>query len=71
MRIVHVLPSANDAYQKSLHRPEQRALGSTVEQVWRQLLRRPERFTSLAVSLFLDAAITSADYVRRYADDVA
>lgn len=70
VRLVHVLPPENDAYQQSLHRPEHRALGSTVEQVWQRLLRRPDRFTSVDPSLFLDPDITSREYVLRYAGDV-
>lgn len=68
VRVVHVLPSANAAYQQSLHRPEHWALGSTVDEVWRSLLRRPDRFLSVDSSRFLDVSITSAEYVRRYGD---
>ncbi|MBF4766626.1 hypothetical protein ISU10_02450 [Nocardioides agariphilus] len=70
VRVLHVLPAENDAYQSSLHRVEHRALGSTVEQVWQQLLRRPERFMTVDSSLFLDPTITSREYVLRYADDL-
>lgn len=70
VRVVHVLPAGNTAYQQSLHRPSQRSLGTTVGEVWRQLLRRPDRFVSVDSSLFLDPAITSPEYVARYGDDV-
>jgi len=70
VRVVHVLPLGNDAYQNSLHRPEHLALGNTVEQVWEQLLRRSDRFTPVDSALFLDPDITSREYVLRYADDV-
>ena len=66
VRVVHVLSPDNVAYQQSLVRDESRALGSTVEDVWRQLLVRPDRFSSLDPAVFLDADVTSAEYVRRY-----
>ncbi|GEM_PF-4982890 len=70
VRVLHVCPRANDAYQGSLHRPEQRTVGSTVEQVWSQLLQHPTRFTSCDSEIFLDPTITSNEYVWRYAPDV-
>ena len=70
VRVVHVLPPANLAYQQSLVREEQRALGSTVSEVWGRLLRRPDRFTSLDPEVFLDPAVTCEEYVLRYAPDV-
>lgn len=66
VRLLHVLPPANDAYQRSLVRPEHRALGATVSQVWQRLLTRPDRFTSIDPALFLDPRITSQEYVARY-----
>ena len=68
VRVVHVLPPANDAYQRSLARPEHRALGETVSSVWQQLLRTPNRFVSMDPATFLDATITSPEYVSRYGD---
>lgn len=68
--IVHVSPQGNVGYQQSLARPEHRALGSTVDEVWQQLLRTPGRFASVDSALFLDVEITSHDYVLRYSDDV-
>ncbi len=70
VRVVHVLPPANEAYQQSLHRPEQQALGATVSRVWQQLLRKPGRFTSLDPAVFLDPDVTSAEYCRRYSDGI-
>jgi hypothetical protein len=64
--VVHVCPAANDAYQSSLQRPSQLALGGTVSEVWRRLLRTPDRFRSLDSAAFLDPDITSAEYARRY-----
>jgi hypothetical protein len=66
--VVHVVPAANDAYQRSLHRPEQQALGATVAEVWSKLLRAPDRYRSLDSAMFLDPQITSTEYVARYAD---
>lgn len=68
VRVVHVLPAGNTAYQQSIHRTSQRALGVTVGEVWHQLLRRPDRFVSVDSALFLDPSITSKEYVARYGD---
>ena len=70
VRLVHVSPPANTAYQASLARPEHRALGQSVSDVWGQLLRTPDRFTSLDSAVFLDPEITSRQYMLRYAHDV-
>jgi hypothetical protein len=69
-RVVHVTPAGNTAYQASLARAEHQALGSSVGQVWQQLLRLPDRFTSMDSGVFLDPAITSREYSARYAEDV-
>ena len=66
VRVVHVAPAGNDAYQASLVRDSHRALGSTVSDVWQQLLRRPDRFTPMDSAAFLDPAVTSPEYVARY-----
>ena len=68
VRVVHVLSPANDGYQRSLHRDDQRALGATVSEVWQELLRHRDRFVPMDSAVFLDPAITSADYVARYGD---
>lgn len=68
VRVVHVHPTLNLAYQQSLRRPTQLALGSTVDAVWSKLLRRPDRFTSVDNNLFLDPQITSPEYCARYGD---
>jgi hypothetical protein len=70
VRVVHVLPPANLDYQQSLPRPEHQALGGSVSEVWQRLLRRPERFTTMNPAAFLDPALTSREYVLRYAPDV-
>ena len=47
VRLVHVLSPLNREYQRSLHRPQQRALGDTVSAVWRRLLQHSDRFSSM------------------------
>jgi hypothetical protein len=69
-RVVHVTPAGNTAYQASLSRAEHQALGSSVGEVWQQLLRLPDRFASMDSSVFLNPAITSREYAARYAEDV-
>jgi hypothetical protein len=66
VRVVHVLPKGNLAYQQSLTHPEHRAIGGGVSEVWQGLLRRTDRFTSLDSAVFLDPEITSAEYRERY-----
>lgn len=70
VRVLHVLPTANDAYQQSLAHPEHRALGSSVSGVWRQLIRHQDRFVSVDSALFLDPEITSREYRLRHSDGV-
>jgi hypothetical protein len=70
VRVAHVLPPGNHEYQRSLARPEHRALGDTVSQVWQQLLRWPDRFTTMDPEAFLTPLVTSDEYVLRYAPDV-
>lgn len=67
VRVAHVHPTGNIAYQTSLHSPAVRALGATVMEVWQRLLRRPDRFVSIDSALFADPTITSAEYAARYA----
>ncbi len=66
VRVLHALPAANHAYQASLVRPEHRALGATVSDVWQQLLLRPDRFVPVDSAMFLDEDVTSAEYLLRY-----
>ena len=70
VRVLHISPKGNDAYQQSLARPEHRALGRTVSEVWQRLLRVPDRFLSVDSAMFLDVDLTSRDYVLRHSDDV-
>lgn len=66
VRVLHVLPAANDAYQASLVRPEHRSVGATVSQVWQRMLVRPDRFVPVDSAVFLDEEVTSAEYLLRY-----
>lgn len=66
VRVVHVHPAENTAYQDSIHHDEHRALGSTVGEVWASLLARPDRYVEVDNSIFLDPTITSPEYVARY-----
>lgn len=70
VKVVHVCPPANDAYQASLQRPAQQAVGATVSEVWSALLRRPDRFVPLDPEVFLDPEVTSAEYCARYRVDI-
>lgn len=66
VRVAHVMPAANRAYQDSLYGVHALQLGSTVKEVWQRLLRRPDRFVSVDSALFLDPEITSEHYAQRY-----
>jgi hypothetical protein len=66
VRVVHIAPQANIEYQRSLPRAVHKSAGETVAAVWASMLRRPDRFLSVESSIFLDPAVTSADYVHRY-----
>jgi hypothetical protein len=66
VRVLHVLAPENVAYQDSLPRPEHRALGSTVDDVWSKLLRTRDRFVHIDPRVFLDPSLTSREYVDRY-----
>lgn len=70
VRVLHVSPGGNDAYQRSLHRTEHLALGKSVSEVWQKLLRHEDRFESMDSKIFLDPAITSREYVLRYSDQI-
>jgi hypothetical protein len=70
VRVAHVTPAANVAYQHSLHRPSQQHVGTTVAEVWQRLLRHSDRFLSMDSATFLDPEITSPAYVARYGDGV-
>ena len=51
---------------ESLVRPEHYSLGNTVDEVWAQLLRTPDRFIHVDPAVFLAGAVTSRNYVDRY-----
>ena len=66
VRVVHVCPPANEAYQQSLVRQSHRDSGETVDEVWRRLLSKPDRFVKLDPSVFLEPEVTSREYIVRY-----
>lgn len=70
VRVAHVLPPANLAYQRSVPNDDALRLGATVDEVWGRLLRRPDRFDHVNPAVFLDPEITSGEYVLRYAHDL-
>jgi hypothetical protein len=71
VRVLHVLSPANRAYQDSLPCASQRALGSSVEEVWARLLRQPDRYRRVDPAVFLDPGVTSEEYVHRYGPEAA
>lgn len=66
VRVLHVSPRANTAYQRSIRGPGLLALGRTVSEAWTELVRTPDRFVSVDSDLFLDPDITSPEYAARY-----
>jgi hypothetical protein len=64
--VAHVQSPGNIAYQRSLFGPVARTLGSTVDEVWRRLLRHRDRFTTIDSAVFADPTVTSDEYVSRY-----
>jgi hypothetical protein len=54
VRIVHIVPAANDGYRSSLNRDSQRAAGDDVLSVWRRLLRQQTDFVSVGSARFTD-----------------
>lgn len=71
VRVLHVLAEQNTGYQSSLVRPQHRAVGDTVDEVWAKLRRTPDRFLHVDPAVFLNASVTSAEYVDRYSPDRA
>ena len=70
VRVVHVLSPDNVAYQRSYVAPGLRSRGDDVDSVWSSLLVRADRFRKLDPTVFLDPAVTSAEYVDRYGPPV-
>lgn len=66
--VLHLDSKGNTAYQKSVFGDETRKLGTTVHEVWSQLLesKSKNRFMQVDSSIFLDPKITSAEYALRY-----
>lgn len=66
VRVVHVSPKGNEAYQASLPSNVPPELGTTVSEVWQRLLRDPSRFVSVDSARFAQPHISSEEYVTRY-----
>jgi hypothetical protein len=66
VRVVHVAPKANLAYQTGLFLDSHRAAGENVYEVWRTVLRHQCRFVTLDSEVFCNPRITSAEYADRY-----
>jgi hypothetical protein len=67
VRVLHVAPATNTELQLSLTRDSHRAAGATLYAAWRAMLRRPDRFVPLDSARLAKAAVTSEEYVARYA----
>ncbi len=65
VRIIHVLSPHNLDYQQSLT-PGHREIGSSVADIWDELTASSDRYVSLDPAVFLDPAITDAEYLSRY-----
>ena len=52
VRVLHVLPPENSAYQQSLTRESHRRAGATPDEVWSRLLRHPDRFLHINPAVF-------------------
>jgi hypothetical protein len=68
VRVVHVTPAGNSAYDESLHGTLAPRLGTTVKEVWQRLMRHPDRFVPLDSAVFLDPLITSKHHIERYGE---
>jgi Restriction Endonuclease associating with ARP len=67
VRVLHIAPAANTELQQSLTRDSQRAAGATLYAAWHAMLRRADRFVTFDSARLATAAITSEEYVARYA----
>lgn len=68
VRVLHVTPAGNTAYQASLPRPKLRALGPSVKDVWGAMLRPSfaDRSLWLDSARFLEPDVRSLYYYGRY-----
>jgi hypothetical protein len=67
--VLHIAPAANTELHQSLTRDSHRAAGVTLYAAWRTMLRRPDRFVTLDAARLARVAVTSEEYVARYAHD--
>lgn len=66
VRVAHVLPPANTAYEMSVHNTGATALGDSTSTAWRALLRRPDAFVHVDPEVFSRAEASGTAYQRRY-----
>jgi len=66
VRVVHVSPPENIGLRTSLNRASHHAAGFDVFEIWKSLLRTPDRFVSVNSGNFLDPALSNVDYLDRY-----
>ena len=64
--VLHIDSEGNTAYQKSVFGKKTLKLGTTVHEVWSQILISKSRFMQVDSSIFLDPKITSSEYAMRY-----
>lgn len=66
VRVVHVSPPGNAALRASLNRPSHRAVADDDFDVWRRLMRQPDRFVCMDSTGFCDAGVSGPAYAARY-----
>jgi hypothetical protein len=70
VRVLHIAPSSNEGYWRSLDRHTHRLVGESVRDVWQRMLREDyrDRFHSVDSARFTDEglALTSESYRDRY-----
>lgn len=71
VRVLHVHDPADWDYLRTVPGPVQPLIGTTLDQAWRTLLRRPGRLLAIDPAVFLNTAITSQDFADRYGHPAA
>lgn len=66
VRVGHVLPAANTAYETSVTHTAAAALGDTTTGVWAALLRAPDRFVHVDPGVFATPEASGEAYAGRY-----
>jgi len=68
--VLHIAPTRNHAFQR-VTSPGLRPLGETVTEVWKRLIRQPDRFHSIATeSLFASATLPNNPPLRQWQEYV-